>query len=203
MLKISDYPWKVNLQKCQNKSGWRWKIRKYILWNWKQLSPPLIICCYSKRIWSVGRLGSSLLTFSCNLQAPCSDHQCRGNREKVVSDSSTQKHTELSFSMNVVSLKFTKGFQKRDTAALKHAHRVIFMAHTSQSWTVMLRQVEARSELHMYNGLQQQGRMQSQHLKATAAAETTDSWNQQPKVGVNLINAALLAGISSNFAFPS
>lgn len=101
----------------------------------------------SKRIWSVSRLGSSLLTFSCNLQAPCSDHQCRGNREEVASDSSTPKHTESSFSMNVVSLKFTKGFQKRDTAALKHTHTygVIFMTHNSQSWTVMLRQRQGQS----------------------------------------------------------
>ncbi len=127
----------------------------------------------------MGRLGSSLLTFSCNLQAPCSDHQCRGNREKVPSDSSTPKHTESSFSMNVVSLKFTKGFQKRDTAALKHTHTygVIFMTHFTELNCDV--ETEARSELHMYNGLQQQGRMQSQHLKATAAAErlyeTTDS----------------------------
>jgi len=43
------------------------------------------------------------------------------------------RNTELSISMNVVSLKFTKGFQKRVTAALKHTQWVIFIAHTSQS----------------------------------------------------------------------
>lgn len=64
------------------------------------------------------------------------------------------KHSELSFSMNVVSLKFTKGFQKRVTAALKHTQGVILYGthFTKLNCDV---ETEARSDL------QQQGRMQS------------------------------------------